>query len=196
MCPRSRSAPTFSLRSPNSAPTFSLLVPTLPGAPKPARLPPPSPGLWKQPQILSEGSPCGREDKSRGPNPPSHRQTPLGKVLPLSRKRNPGGCGQGQGRWGGGWRQTEDIPLLCTLPWEGMGLGILGSCPKPIPSSSTVPSTTPGSPFFYPTQPSPAAIEDSAPSPGGPWIKVPSPLWLPSIPAPHLPRGSGKLPSS
>lgn len=133
MCPRSRSAPTFSLRSPNSAPTFSLLVPTLPGAPKPARLPPPSPGLWKQPQILSEGSPCGREDKSRGPNPPSHRQTPLGKVLPLSRKRNPGGCGQGQGRWGGGVAADRGHTATVYPSLGGHGPGYSGFLPKTNP---------------------------------------------------------------
>lgn len=53
-------------------------------------------------------------------------------------------------------------PRTPSLPWEGMGLGILGFCQTRIPTlpSSTVRSLASGSPSFYPTQPSPAAIED------------------------------------
>lgn len=57
--------------------------------------------------------------------------------------------------------QTQDTLLLWTPPWEGRGLGILGTCQTRILTSSilTVLSSASGSPTFYPIQLSPA-MED------------------------------------
>lgn len=75
-----------------------------------------------------------------------------------------------------------------------MGLDILGFCQTRIPtlSSSTVRSLASGSPSFYPTQPSPAAIEDFL----TPAQVVPGLGPLPPQASRHIPRASGKLPSS
>lgn len=212
-CAPGAGPPPLSLSGPPTQPQLSpSLSRLLPGAPNAAQLPPPGLGLWKQPQILSEGSSCGRQDRSRGPNPPSHPQTLLGKVLPLQEEkpRRPWAGTRDKGH--GGWearRLTQYILLLCTLPWKGMGLGILGSCqwawvswfpakhqptlPPVLPQCLLQPQEVP--PFILPNPPL-LSLKTLPRVQVGPRIKVPSPLWPPSIPAPHLPRGSGKLPSS
>ena len=88
-----------------------------------------------------------------------------------------------------------------SLPWGAWARGILGFGQLRIPTLCiyTVRSLASGSPSFYPTQPSPAAIEDLltpvqvVPGLGPP--PPPLPARLPGIPTPHLPRASGKLPA-
>ena len=83
----------------------------------------------------------------------------------------------------------------------GMGPGNSGVRPITNPHSMHlhVRSLASGSPSFYPTQPSPAAIEDLLTPvqvvPGLGPLPPPLPARLPGIPTPHLPRASGKLPA-
>lgn len=97
--------------------------------------------------------------------------------------------------------QCHTATVDLSLPWGAWARGILGFGQLRIPTLCiyTVRSLASGSPSFYPTQPSPAAIEDLLTPvqvvPGlGPLLR-PLPARLPGIPTPHLPRASGKLPA-
>lgn len=64
----------------------------------------------------------------------------------------------GTGKGGRGRGARPRTHGHCAAPWEGLGLGFVGSCQTQSPL--LVPSSASGSPSFYPTQPCPAAIED------------------------------------
>ena len=125
-------------------------------------------------------------------------ETPLSRSsAPLRRERNPGGRGQGEGRW---WGHSATLPLQIPPFPGGHGSGEFwgpASYESPL-YEFTIRSLASGSPSFYPTQPSPAAIEDLlTPVQVVPGLDPPPPLpaRLPGIPTPHLPRASGKLPA-
>lgn len=189
MCPRSRSAPTFSLRSPNSiwSPTQLQLSPSGPRlglGPKPG---PTSPSGSRTP-----GTARARPRRSGQSRPPSPRRSPeplSPQVLPFRRK---------EGRFGGGGWGGEGGGARVPDPGHPAAGGSGSYQTLTLPSSTpTGFASAPGSPTFYPPQLPPAAVEDSGRLvPGGPCVEEPS---LPSPasrhPRPHPgPLGNSRLP--
>lgn len=158
MCPQSRSAPTFSLRSPNlvpsptQAPTFPLLVATRPVPQTQPNFP-----VWVRDSGSSQFFQLRFSLRRAGiliPIAPPNSSWP--KSCPCAGIETQEARGRemrGRARC-----QTQDTLLLWTPSWEGRGLGSLGTCQTRILASSslTVLSSASGSPTFYPTQLSPA----------------------------------------